>query len=106
MSQAATTVAKRPEISPIHTACRDCVFATRRQRTQVGCELDRLRKFAQEGAAILEAYDDSGGDFFVVSGRVCTAYRSPRWGQYVAPAARAAKVREEIRLPVEILVLL
>jgi hypothetical protein len=60
-----------PTIQPIHTSCAKCVFAQYEGKTQTGCTLNRLKGF---GDAVVEAYDEEG-EFFVVNGRRCVAYR-------------------------------
>jgi hypothetical protein len=64
------------EIKAVHTSCKDCVFATYENKTQVGCAFGRLdaykRRFGK--AAVAAAYDDDK-EFFIVNGHACGAKR-------------------------------
>jgi len=61
------------------TACRDCCFAKYEESTQTGCEIGKLDLLAENGAEIIEAYDETNREFFVVDGRVCVFWREPEW---------------------------
>ena len=53
------------------TICRDCAFAVYDEDSQTGCSIGKLDKFEEQGAEIIEVYDETNKEFFVVMGRVC-----------------------------------
>jgi hypothetical protein len=59
--------------------CKNCYFAIYRGKTQTGCDLGRIDKFREIGTEIIEAYDESDTEFYVVSGRRCNTYRNQEW---------------------------
>lgn len=64
-------------ILPIHTSCKNCVFAKYEEtgQTQIDCRLGRLDKYRKTGTEILEAFDNEKykNEFFIVNGRKCGA---------------------------------
>ena len=61
------------------TVCRDCAFAVYDGDTQTACSLGRLDKFEENGAEVVEVYDETNKEFFVIKGRVCVCWRHPDW---------------------------
>lgn len=59
----------------IRTSCKDCIFATYKDLTQIGCVANRLDIFQQNNAAF-EAYDNDK-EFYVIE-RLCNIYRSTK----------------------------
>lgn len=59
-----------PEIKPVHTACKKCIFAEWEKNTQTGCFFNRTSKFDD----VLEVYDDDS-EFFVINGRKCNYFK-------------------------------
>lgn len=92
------------EVRRTHTCCKNCVFAMYVGNTQVGCELGRTRKFMDQGF-LLEARDDEK-EFFLVNGRNCRAYRNKIWGENVTKPERPKRVREEMAVRVDALVII
>ena len=75
------TEEEKPQvILPIHTPCKDCIFAKyedeHTRKTQIDCKLGRIEKFRQAGTEILEVFDENNMEFFVINGRVCNAFRN------------------------------
>lgn len=65
-------------IEPIHTACKQCVFAKFDGITQTGCELGYIAKFREMNADILDVYDDDL-EFYVINNKKCLGYRENSW---------------------------
>jgi len=61
------------------TVCRDCTFAVYEGETQTACALGNLDKLEKQGADIIEVYDETNKEFYVVKGRVCVAWRGSDW---------------------------
>lgn len=93
------------KIHPLHTACKECVFAVYGDKTQTGCRLGRLEKYRERGQ-VVEAMDNDL-EFEIVNGTSCHFYRDRRtdWaGQYADdPAGRA---RQEVTLRFDCVVVL
>ena len=64
------------KVSQVHTACRNCVFATWDEKTQIGCMLNRIEAYERAGITVHEVYDDDDNEFFVIDGRFCLFYRT------------------------------
>jgi hypothetical protein len=62
-------------ISKIHTACKDCIFAVYKEKTQVDCKLNKIEKIKKEGLNVIESFDDDK-EFFVIDNHICTTYRN------------------------------
>lgn len=56
------------------TSCKSCIFAIYENKTQTGCEHNRIEKFGND---VIEAYDDHE-EFFVIN-RLCNYIRSTNW---------------------------
>lgn len=69
---------KKQIIAPIHTACKQCVFADYDQQTQTGCHLDYLSKFKDKNLEILEVYDETK-EFYVINEKRCIGYKNNNW---------------------------
>lgn len=65
-------------INPIHTACKNCVFAKYEKNTQVGCELEYISKYKEKNIQILEVYDEEK-EFYVINNKKCIGYREEKW---------------------------
>lgn len=66
------------EIQPIHTACKNCVYAKYEDITQVDCYLDYINKFKDKDLEIIEAYDEDK-EFYVINNKKCIGYRDNAW---------------------------
>lgn len=62
-------------VSKIHTACKDCIFATYENNTQTGCKLNKIEKMKNTGLNVIESFDDQK-EFFVIDNHICTTYRN------------------------------
>lgn len=88
-----------PEIDPIHTSCKDCVFAIYDGKTQVDCESDFLNRLRQQ-TDILDVYDEEK-EFFVVNKKKCLSYRDGKWTHkynLTTKEERSKKLHEENKL--------
>jgi len=61
------------------TICRDCAFAVYDEETQTGCSIGKIDKFEKQGAEIIEVYDETNKEFYVIKGRVCVSWRGSDW---------------------------
>lgn len=61
--------------SPIHTACKKCVFAKYENNRQVGCEFNKIEEYKEAGVKVIPVYDEEK-EFFVVDNRFCMFYRN------------------------------
>jgi hypothetical protein len=64
-------------ISPIHTPCKNCVFAIYTDKTQTDCAIGYLNKY-RSITDILEVYDNEK-EFYVVNNKKCLGYREDSW---------------------------
>tara|TARA_Y100000361_G_scaffold44103_1_gene38106 strand:- start:98 stop:910 length:813 start_codon:yes stop_codon:yes gene_type:complete len=62
----------------INTSCKDCVFSTWEDDSQIGCELGKIALYREKGTTIIEAFDDEDREFFVVKAW-CSTYRDDLW---------------------------
>lgn len=65
-------------IHPIHTPCKQCVFAQYNGITQYDCALKYLDIYKLQNTEILEAYDEDK-EFYVVNDKKCIGYRESKW---------------------------
>jgi hypothetical protein len=86
------------------TLCCDCVFATWDGQTQIGCKLDRLEKLRENGAEIIEAYDENEKEFYVIEGRICNTCRNMDWGKKHPKRKWRKIVEDEIRIRCDIVI--
>lgn len=66
------------QINPIHTPCKQCVFAKYENITQTNCFLNYIDKYRNNNTEILEAYDDEK-EFYIINGKKCIGYRENSW---------------------------
>lgn len=89
-------------ITPVHTACKKCVFAEYKGNSQTGCATDYLNKYRNIGAEIIEVYDDTC-EFYVINEKKCLCYREDSWFKRYdmensSINEKIAKVKEHNRL--------
>jgi hypothetical protein len=65
-------------INPIHTPCKKCVFAAYEGKTQLGCSINYLDKYKEQGAEVLDVYDEDL-EFHVINDKKCPGYREDSW---------------------------
>lgn len=65
-------------INPIHTPCKNCVFAKYDKNTQIDCHLDYISLYRKKNVEILEAYDEQK-EFYVINNKKCIGYRENSW---------------------------
>lgn len=66
------------QINPIHTPCKDCVFALYNDKTQYDCALKYLDIYRENNIPILEAYDNDK-EFYIINNKKCIGYRENKW---------------------------
>ena len=62
----------------VNTSCKDCIFATWEENTQVGCEFGKIALYKEKNTSVVEAFDDEDNEFFVVKAW-CSTYRDDLW---------------------------
>lgn len=72
-------------IDSVHTPCLDCIFSIKNENTQIGCKFDRIEKYKNAGAEIIEAYDDFDNEFFIINKKICMFRRDQAWGDQYSP---------------------
>lgn len=85
----------------IKKSCKGCVFATIYKTGQVGCELNRLEPFKENGATI-ELNTDEG--YHVINGRYCSTYRPQGWAKHKDKWRLPLIVRAETLTTFEVLI--
>jgi hypothetical protein len=84
----------QPTISPIHTACKKCVFAEYVDKTQNGCRLNYLDIYKNnQDTELLEVFDEDL-EFFVINEKKCIGYRENSW--FVKFGLENATIEEKI----------
>jgi len=63
-------------ILPLHTSCKNCVFAKYEDNTQTDCLVGLIDQYKNVGIEILEVYDNDK-EFYVINNKVCMARRTP-----------------------------
>jgi hypothetical protein len=82
------------------TTCKNCYFARYEGNTQVGCELNRIVKYENNGYEVIPAYDEEK-EFYLIRG-FCPFSRSKEWAEnYADPELQA---REEIKIKTHFIV--
>lgn len=63
-------------MNSLHTSCKNCIYAKfdENNKTQIGCEFDRIEKLKNNGINVIESYDDEK-EFYVLDKHACMAYR-------------------------------
>lgn len=90
------------------TVCRDCSFSVYEGDTQTGCLLGNIEKLAENGAEIVESYDETGREFNVINDRLCVFWRHPQWEEipYVKKLGKEVAAQEESSLRFSIMLYL
>lgn len=65
-------------IDPIHTSCKDCVFAIYSGNTQTGCAIGMIERYKAKNCIIIEAYDYDK-EFYVINKYKCIGHRKESW---------------------------
>ena len=55
-------------LQEINTSCKDCIFATWEEDTQVGCDLGKIKLYKERKTPIIEAF--AGNVCFLIDSRV------------------------------------
>ena len=80
------------------TTCKDCIFATYKDITQIDCSMNRLDTFRHLGYEIIEAYDHDR-EFYVIKKKTCPYKRTKKWKYYDADEKdQREKIADEIRI--------
>ena len=90
-----------PQGFEISTSCKNCYFAEYKGNTQTGCSLDRLEKYKNIKATVIEAYDDNK-EFYVIQDKICVYYRNHEFIEKLRLSNREdilTKIKSELRAP-------
>ncbi|MAF25661.1 hypothetical protein CL634_08845 [bacterium] len=85
------------EPTGLTTSCKDCVFSEKKDKTQIGCSLNRIEKFKEGGVYVVEAEDLEENEFYVIESW-CNAYREEGWTEGADDIF--AKVKKEYELKI------
>lgn len=83
------------------SSCKGCHFADTIGKTQIGCDLNKIERFKDAGAEVIEAQD--GFEEFYIIDRFCSTYRDATWAKSVDDAE--AQVLKEISVPLNFIIL-
>jgi|TARA_R110000744_G_scaffold221980_2_gene340962 hypothetical protein len=86
-------------VKEIHTSCRDCAFEISSGVTQTSCELGRIERYRDQGAEVIEVYDGSGKEFFVINDKICVYHRDKEWASNFAKSELKEIVEKQIKIP-------
>ena len=90
-----------PKGFEISTSCKNCYFAEYKDKTQSGCKLNRLEKYRNLNANVVEAYDDDK-EFYVIQDKICVYYRNQEFIeelQLVDEEGILKKIKSELHAP-------
>ena len=85
------------KIKPLHTACMDCIFSEKDGERQVGCSFNKIDLYREKGVEIIEAYDASDNEFFVINDRVCMHKRTAVWAKDYPEELWKSVLQEQIK---------
>jgi len=86
------------EISVISTACKNCLFATYNNKTQIGCQLGRVEKVKNHSIYELIEVEDDEKEFYILNNHVCPYQRTNTW-IHTKDHDKISKVKEEVYMP-------
>lgn len=87
---------QRDEEGKITTACVDCIFSEKEDKTQIGCAAGRIDKYREIGVNVIESYNGDD-EFFVIEDKICSMYRDSRWGEKNYPKAWLTQADKELQ---------
>lgn len=85
------------EISPISTACKNCLFATYESDTQIGCSLNRTEKIKNHSIYELIEAEDEDKKFFILNNHICPYQRTSNWA-HANDSDIVYSVMQEVRM--------
>lgn len=86
------------EISPISTACKNCLFAIYDNDTQIGCYLGRTEKVDNHDVYELIEAEDEEKKFYILNNHICPYQRTSSWS-HAQDADIKKSVEEEVFMP-------
>lgn len=63
------------ELKPLHSPCKECVFAKYENNTQVDCHLGLINRYKEKNIEVIEAFDIDEKEFYIVNGKKCSGYK-------------------------------
>ena len=92
-------------INQLHTSCKECAFAVYSGKTQTGCSAEILDRYRKNGAEIVESYDDSGKEFFVINNKLCSHHREKEWAKKYSKSELLNIVSSQTKSPYQAMLL-
>ena len=92
-------------INQVHTNCKDCAFSVYSDKTQTGCSAGMLDKYKDAGAEVIEVYDDSDKEFFVINNKLCTHHRDKEWAKQYTKSELLNIVESQTKSPYQVMLL-
>lgn len=89
----------------IRTICRDCIFATYEGKTQVGCSLGQIEKLVKIGGTLVEAYDQTNQEFYIIEDKLCMWSRPRSWARNKKEKDYVSIIRKEMQIPYQIMII-
>jgi hypothetical protein len=81
-------------IHPIHTNCKNCVFAKYENNTQTSCHMEMIAKYReQDNSCVLEVYDEEK-EFYVINQKKCLGYKENKY--FIKRDMENATIEEKI----------
>lgn len=93
-------------INQVHTSCKDCAFSVYSDKTQTDCSVGMLDKYRDAGAEVVEVYDDSDKEFFVINNKLCTHHRDREWAKQYTKSELFNIVESQTKSPYQVMILL
>lgn len=90
-------------INQLHTNCRDCAFAVYSGKTQTECSANVLERYRKNGADVIEVYDDTEKEFFVINDKLCPHHREKEWAKQYSKSELLNIVNSQIKSPYHII---
>lgn len=100
----------------VETCCMGCVFSegsfsgpqdkVKFIQNKLGCRMGVLGRFQHQGEELVDATDENNSEFYVIRGRVCPFFRTPRWSGWQKGDMREAmaQVRRESSLRPDVVI--
>jgi|TARA_R110000824_G_scaffold55709_3_gene153306 hypothetical protein len=92
-------------ISQIHTTCKDCAFAVYSGKRQTECSAGILDRYRNNGAEIIDVYDDNGKEFFVINNKLCSHHREKEWAKKYSKSELLNIVNSQTKSPYQAMIL-
>jgi hypothetical protein len=86
------------EVSSISTVCKNCLFATYDNKTQIGCVMNRTETIKNHDIYELIEAEDEEKEFYILNNHICPYQRTHNW-KHADSEDIVSKVKEEVYMP-------